>query len=387
MDGCVLRRSVLSSTTRAVLTEAVGIAVLIMAVVGSGIAAVDLTDDVGLQPAINAIATVAALGVLIAVALPISGASFNPVVTFADVVRGNLSARRGGAYVVAQLAGGALGTVLAHLMFERSTAAVRSVRGGWGRLLGELWPPLAWSLPSPLSIARCCRSRSRLDPRRDLFTSSTSFANPALTIGRAFTDSFSGIAGTRRPVVPRLPSSSARCSDWASHASSRSTHDRPTHRPLRLRAQRRPLADGRRLPDCPVRGRRRRPLRRLHARRPDQPGGRRGDGRGRHRHRRPSSPKSSPTRPFRTPTSSSPWAAATPARSIPASATRTGFSTIRPAGRWTPPARSATRSRPGRGAAAVDHVSDPLAERGSGGRGGIRAETMPNGVAVVSSAQ
>ena len=100
-----MRRSVLSSSIRAVLAEAVGTAILLMAVVGSGIAAIDLTDDVGLQLVINAIATVAALGVIIAAALPISGAHFNPAVTLADLIQGNVSLRRGSAYVVAQIAG------------------------------------------------------------------------------------------------------------------------------------------------------------------------------------------------------------------------------------------------------------------------------------------
>jgi glycerol uptake facilitator-like aquaporin len=191
-----------------VLTEAVGTAVLLMAIVGSGIAAVDLTDDVGLQLVFNAIATVAVLGVLVAVALPISGGSFNPAVTLADVVRRNVSPRRGGVFVVAQVSGGVLGTVLAHLMFERDAVSwSHADRGGWGRFLGEL------VATAGLVAAIALVDRAVLPlvvPAwilgAYLFTSSTSFANPAVTIGRVFTDSFSGIAGADVPwfIVAQL---------------------------------------------------------------------------------------------------------------------------------------------------------------------------------------
>lgn len=196
-----MRRSVLSSPTRAVLIEAVGTAVLLMAIVGSGIAAVELTDDAGLQLVFNAIATVAVLGVLVAIALPISGGSFNPAVTFADVVRGNVSARRGSAYLVAQVAGGVLGTVVAHLMFERDVVSWSDAdRGGWGRLLGELVATaglvaaigLVDRATLPLVVPAWILGAY-------LFTSSTSFANPAVTIGRVFTDSFAGINVTDVP--------------------------------------------------------------------------------------------------------------------------------------------------------------------------------------------
>ncbi len=187
--------------TRAVLAEAVGTATLLMAIVGSGIAAVGLTDDVGLQLVINAIATVAVLGVLVAVALPISGGSFNPAVTLADVVRRNVSPRRGAAYLAAQVGGGVLGTVVAHLMFEQDAVSWSEAdRGGWGRLLGELVATaglvalitLVDRAILPLVVPAWILGAF-------LFTSSTSFANPAVTIGRAFTDSFSGIAGSDVP--------------------------------------------------------------------------------------------------------------------------------------------------------------------------------------------
>jgi glycerol uptake facilitator-like aquaporin len=192
---------VLSSPTRAVLAEGVGTAVLVTAIIGSGIAAVDLTDDVGLQLVINAISTVAALGVLIAAALPISGASFNPAVTFADVLRHNVSPRRGGAYIVAQVGGGVIGAIVAHLMFELEAVSWSdSDRGGWGRLLGE-------ALATAGLVAVIALVDRAILPivvpawilAAYLFTSSTSFANPAVTVGRAFTNTFSGIAGADVP--------------------------------------------------------------------------------------------------------------------------------------------------------------------------------------------
>jgi glycerol uptake facilitator-like aquaporin len=191
-----------------VLAEMVGTAILLMAIVGSGMAAVGLTQDVGLQLVFNAIATVAVLGVLVAVALPISGGSFNPAVTLGDVIQRNVSPRRGAAYLAAQLAGGVLGTVVAHLMFERDAVSWSDAdRGGWGRLLGEL------VATAGLVAAIALVDRSVLPivvPAwilgAYLFTSSTSFANPAVTVGRAFTDSFSGIAGANLPwfIVAQL---------------------------------------------------------------------------------------------------------------------------------------------------------------------------------------
>jgi len=199
---------VLSSATRAVLAETVGTATLVMAIVGSGIAAVGLTDDVGLQLVVNAIATVAVLGVLIAAMLQISGASFNPAVTLADVIQRKVSPRRGGAYLVAQVGGGVVGAMVAHLMFERSAVSWSDAeRGGWGRLVSEAVATaglvaviaLVDRAILPLVVPAWILGAY-------LFTSSTSFANPAVTVGRAFTDSFSGIAGSDVPwfVVAQL---------------------------------------------------------------------------------------------------------------------------------------------------------------------------------------
>lgn len=180
---------------RAVLTEAVGTATLVMTVVGSGIAAAGLTGDTALQLLFNAFATVAVLGVIVAAALPISGASFNPAVTLVAVLRGEVSRGRGVAYGVAQIGGGIVGTVVAHLMFERDLVSWSDAdRGGWGRIVGEVVATagliavigLVDRSALPLAVPAWILAAY-------LFTSSTSFANPAVTIGRMFTDTFAGI--------------------------------------------------------------------------------------------------------------------------------------------------------------------------------------------------
>jgi glycerol uptake facilitator-like aquaporin len=185
----------LNHPRKAVLAEFVGTATLVMTVVGSGIAAQRLTDDIGVELLINALATVAALGVLIAVLLSISGAHLNPVVTLVMTIRREIRPRLAIAYVAAQLLGGVVGTLIAHGMYERAAvSSYHSDRGGFGTALGEVVATaglvlvvllaqrtaLAWAVPAWIGAAY-------------FFTSSTSFANPAVTVGRAFTDSFAGI--------------------------------------------------------------------------------------------------------------------------------------------------------------------------------------------------
>jgi glycerol uptake facilitator-like aquaporin len=180
---------------KAALAELVGTATLVMTVVGSGIAAQRLTDDIGVELLINALATVAALGVLIAMLLPISGAHLNPVVTLVMALRRELRPGLAITYIGSQLVGGIVGTLIAHGMYERAAvSAYHSDRGSLGTALGEVVATgglvlvillarrdaLAWAVPAWIGAAY-------------FFTSSTSFANPAVTIGRAFTDSFAGI--------------------------------------------------------------------------------------------------------------------------------------------------------------------------------------------------
>lgn len=190
-----LRHRMLLNSRRAVLAEFLGTAILIMAVVGSGIAAQRLTDDIGLQLLINAIATVLALGVLITLFVPISGAHFNPVVTAVMLVRRDLSLSLAAAYVAAQVVGGAIGTLLSHAMYDRSLVSTfdgdRSEPGLWlGEIVATAGLVLVVLLASREVVALAVPAWIGA---AYFFTSSTSFANPAVTIARALTDSFSGI--------------------------------------------------------------------------------------------------------------------------------------------------------------------------------------------------
>nr|WP_234020933.1 MIP/aquaporin family protein [Streptomyces sp. 142MFCol3.1] len=190
--------------------ELVGTAALVAIVVGSGIQATELTKDVGLQLLANSIATVFGLGVLIALLGPVSGAHFNPVVTLAE----RWTARRGGAgvtlreaavYVPAQITGAIAGAVLADAMFGEALVKWSTHDRSAGHLLlGEIVATAGLIL---LIFGLARTDRLRFAPvavasyigAAYWFTSSTSFANPAVTIGRAFTDTFAGIAPASVP--------------------------------------------------------------------------------------------------------------------------------------------------------------------------------------------
>ncbi|QOV36887.1 aquaporin [Streptomyces ferrugineus] len=185
--------------------ELVGTALLVAVVVGSGIQATELTNDVGLQLLANSLATVFGLGILILLLGPVSGAHFNPAVTLAEW----WSARRGGAgvtlreaavYVPAQIAGAIAGAVLADAMFgEPLVKWSTHDRSAGNLLLGEIVATAGLIL---LIFGLARTDRLRFAPvavasyigAAYWFTSSTSFANPAVTIGRAFSDTFAGIA-------------------------------------------------------------------------------------------------------------------------------------------------------------------------------------------------
>jgi arsenate reductase len=196
---------------RRAAAEAAGTALLVTVVVGSGISAAALSPgNLGLELLENAIATALGLGALILMFGPVSGAHFNPVVSVADWWLGRragtgLTGRDLAAYVPAQVIGAVAGTVLANLMY--ALPAVRfstTVRSG-----GHLWlAELVATTGLVLLIASLARSgRAAAAPAAVgayigaayWFTSSTSFANPAVTIGRAFSDTFAGIAP---PSVP-----------------------------------------------------------------------------------------------------------------------------------------------------------------------------------------
>ncbi|MFF5297583.1 aquaporin [Paractinoplanes globisporus] len=203
---------------RRLLAEFAGTALLVTAVVGSGIMAATLSpDDVGLQLLENSVATAFALGALILTFGPVSGAHFNPVVSAADWFLGRrartgLTATDLAGYTVAQVAGAIGGSILANLMFDLDAVTFSHKDRSAGHLwLGEVVATTGLLL---LIFALARSGRSAVAPAgvgayigaAYWFTSSTSFANPAVTIGRAFTDTFAGIAPASVPgfVVAQL---------------------------------------------------------------------------------------------------------------------------------------------------------------------------------------
>jgi glycerol uptake facilitator-like aquaporin len=179
---------------RRLVAEGLGTALLVAAVVGSGIMAQRLTDDVAVALLANTVATGAALVALILTFGPVSGAHFNPVVS--ACVRA-LSARDVAAYAVVQIAGGLAGAALANAMFEVSPALSTTARHGAGQWLAE--GVATFGLIGV--IVSTSRTRASITPfavaayivAAYWFTSSTSFANPAVTIARATSDTFAGI--------------------------------------------------------------------------------------------------------------------------------------------------------------------------------------------------
>jgi arsenate reductase len=186
------------------VAELLGTALLLAAVVGSGVMAQRLTSDIGIQLLVNAVATVAVLGVLISSLGPISGAHFNPAVTLAQAVRGAHRWSDVGPYVAVQLVGGVVGTAVANVMFGLPALHwSHHVRTGPGLWLGEVIA--TGGLVLAIGLVREGGDRASLVvPAWILgayfFTSSTSFANPAVTLARAFTNSFAGIAPASVPA-------------------------------------------------------------------------------------------------------------------------------------------------------------------------------------------
>jgi glycerol uptake facilitator-like aquaporin len=184
--------------TRRLLGEGIGSLILAAAVIGSGIMAERLAGgNLALALIANTSATVAALATLIALLAPVSGAHFNPAVSFVQALRGVLSWREASAYALVQIAGCCAGALLAHAMFElpliQSSVHVRTGIGQW---LGEFIATLG------LLLIVLGRRRAEDTPwmisawigAAYWFTSSTSFANPAITIARSLSNTFAGIA-------------------------------------------------------------------------------------------------------------------------------------------------------------------------------------------------
>jgi glycerol uptake facilitator-like aquaporin len=186
---------------RRLAAEAIGTALLVATVVGSGIMAQRLSPDIALQLLGNTLPTGAVLVVLITILGPISGAHFNPAVSLVFATRGGLPWRYLASYVLAQVLGGIAGTVVAHLMFALPLIELSAnVRTGGAQWFAE--GVAAFGLV--LTILAGIRFQEAAVPwlvglyitAAYWFTASTSFANPAVTIARSLTNSFSGI----RPV-------------------------------------------------------------------------------------------------------------------------------------------------------------------------------------------
>ena len=196
---------------RRLLAEGIGTALLVTVVVGSGIAAQQLSpDNTGLQLLENSTATVFGLGVLILLFGPVSGAHFNPVVSAVDWFLGRrvgtgLSGRDVAAYTGAQILGAILGAILANAMFDLAALQVSDkVRATPGLWIGEI-VATAGLIALIFTLARTGRAGLSAAAvgayigAAYWFTSSTSFANPAVSIGRMFSDTFAGIAPSSVP--------------------------------------------------------------------------------------------------------------------------------------------------------------------------------------------
>ncbi|MEV0708306.1 MIP/aquaporin family protein [Nocardia aurea] len=196
---------------RRLLAEFVGTALLVAVVVGSGIAAQQLSPgQVGLQLLENSMATVFGLAVLILVFGPVSGAHFNPVVSVADWLAGRrhdtgLPGSALGGYIGAQTLGAITGAVLANAMFDQPALQISTHhRVTTGHLLGEV-VATAGLIAVIFALARTGRAALSAAAvaawigAAYWFTSSTSFANPAVTVGRIFSDTFAGIAPASAP--------------------------------------------------------------------------------------------------------------------------------------------------------------------------------------------
>ena len=185
---------------RKAIAEFFGTCTLVAVVVGSGTMATNLSADRGVDLLINTISTVLALGILILVLGPISGAHFNPAVTLSELGQKRIGFNEASLFLVAQFSGGVVGTILANLMFK-NPAIFQShhVRSGANLWLGEVI-----ATAGLLLLIQILRGQNKLAlapvvlagwiGSAYFFTSSTSFANPAVTLARGFTDTFSGIA-------------------------------------------------------------------------------------------------------------------------------------------------------------------------------------------------
>ena len=182
------------------LAEFFGTLVLVCVVVGSGIMGTNLSADAGIALLINTISTIFALALLILILGPVSGAQFNPVVSLALLLQKKISIAKFLAYVPAQILGAIAGAILANLMFNLEAVQIsEKYRISSGTLIGEVLATAGLLIVILVLIKRNQESIIAISVAAWIgsayfFTSSTSFANPAVTIGRIFSDTFAGIS-------------------------------------------------------------------------------------------------------------------------------------------------------------------------------------------------
>jgi glycerol uptake facilitator-like aquaporin len=185
---------------RRILAEVIGTATLLLVVIGSGVMATNLSKDVGVQLTINSAATGLILYILITLLGPISGAHFNPVVTVIQLFKKNLTASLTAAYLAAQLIGAVTGVVLANFIFNLPIIEIsQKDRTGSNLFVSEILATAGLVFIIFTAIAQ--KSEAKIPvlvgsyiSAAYFFTSSTSFANPAVTVARTLSDSFAGIA-------------------------------------------------------------------------------------------------------------------------------------------------------------------------------------------------
>jgi len=191
---------------RRVGAEMLGTALLLAIIIGSGVMGERLAGgNVALALLANTLATAAGLVVLISILGPVSGAHFNPAVTLVLLLRRDISAAHAGAYIAAQVAGGVLGVLIAHLMFAAPAFQLATqLRDGQGQMFSE--GVATFGLIATILGARQVRPEATAAlvglyiASAYWFTASTSFANPAVTLARSFSDTFAGIAPSSVPA-------------------------------------------------------------------------------------------------------------------------------------------------------------------------------------------
>jgi glycerol uptake facilitator-like aquaporin len=185
---------------RKTIAEAFGTATLLLVVIGSGVMATNLSNDVGVQLTINSAATGLILYILITLLGPISGAHLNPVVTVIQLLKKNISAKLAISYISAQLVGAVIGVALANFIFNLPIIEIsQKNRNGAELFVSEILATaglvfIIFSAIAQKSEAKIAALVGAYISAAYFFTSSTSFANPAVTVARTLSDSFAGIA-------------------------------------------------------------------------------------------------------------------------------------------------------------------------------------------------